>query len=217
MIENATITLVIDPITRTIKPKYRSTKSVYLAKGDKDSVVIAFEMPKNIDDNNTAEEEIIHIHYANIGKNGEASKGVSEACEKKTEGDTLVFGWLVPNKATKYAGVLSVGVTLEGYERVDDEVQKVYSWSTVPFGKAIVRDSLDCDIEAVDDEYDYLVGTCNAIVKEAISGNINAEIKTEFDRMKENGEFNVELTEENKQDIINSVLEALPVAEGVGF
>ena len=32
--EQANTRLTIDPITRTIAPKYRNTKAVYVAKGD---------------------------------------------------------------------------------------------------------------------------------------------------------------------------------------
>lgn len=188
-IQDATIRLVIDPITRTIKPKYRNAKSIYIAKGDHNSVVIAFEVPKNVDGNNMSEQDVIHIHYANVGKNGETSKGVSEAFEKIVEDDTLIFGWRIPKRATRYAGVVSIGITFEGYENIDGEAQEVYSWSTAPFGKTIVRDSMDCDMEAVDGEYDYLVTTCNAIVSEAIKKNFSDEISTALNEALASGEF----------------------------
>lgn len=195
--EDITTRLRINPVTKTIAPKYRTSKDVYVSKGDHNSVYIAFEMPRYVDGFDMASEEnVIHIHYANIDSKDETkySKGVSDAVNVKTETDEtgdeiVVFSWLIPNTATKYAGVLSIGVTFERYENVNNKVQEVYSWSTAPYGKIIVWDSMDNDAIVVEREYDYLVATCNAIVETAIKREFRKEIETALAEAKESGEF----------------------------
>ena len=226
--QDITKRLVINPFTRIITPKYRNTKAVYVAKGDHNSVIIAFEVPRYVDGYDMSDKDVIHIHYANMGENNETSKGVSDAVNVAVEKDDVtgedivVFGWLIPNTATRYAGVVSIGITFESYENIDGKVQEVYSWSTAPYGKTIVRDSMDFDAEAVEREYNYLVTTCNAIVEEAIKREFTEEIKNAVDEVKQSGDFKPQKgvdywTEDDKQELVNDVLQALPRAEGVGF
>ena len=82
--------LVIDPLNKTIEPKYRNQKLLYVAKGDRDSVIIGFEIPRYVDGYDmSADENVIHIHYANMDKEDEAkiSRGFSDAIEVKAEED----------------------------------------------------------------------------------------------------------------------------------
>lgn len=195
-IKNADITtrLSINPITRTISPKYRTSKGVYVAKGDHNSVLIVFEVPKIVDGHDMS-SDIIHIHYANMDEEDKTkySKGVSEVAEaykyEEEETGMLVFGWLIPNTATRYAGVVSIGVTFERYENDGEEVHEVFSWSTAPYGKTIVWDSMDNDAEAVDRDFDYLVKTCNAIVEEAIKREIDEEVQKALEEAIASGEL----------------------------
>lgn len=198
MSDEVNIRLVINPITRTIAPKYRNQKAVYVAKGDHNSVLINFEMPRYVDGfDMSAEGNIIHIHYANISydktrtlddalwakksyDDEKVSRGFSDAVNVEVEGDNIIFSWLVPNTATRYAGVVSIGITFERYDTVDGKAQEVYSWSTAPYGKTIVWDSLDNTTEVTEREYDYLVETCNAIVSKTVGGMID-DIKEYYD------------------------------------
>ena len=189
--------LVINPVTRTIAPKYRNQKAVYVAKGDHNSVLINFEMPRYVDGYDmSAEENIIHIHYANIKDNFcNVSRGFSDAVNVEIEKDNIIFSWLVPNTATRYAGVVSIGVTFERYENVNGKTEEVYSWSTAPYGKTTVWDSLDNTAEVTEREYDYLVKTCNAIVSLALEGKIS-EVETTIDNKLSEAEAEINQTVE---------------------
>lgn len=220
--QDVTTRLVINPFTRIITPKYRNTKSVYVAKGDRNSVIVAFELPRYVDGYDMSDKDVIHIHYANMGENGETSKGVSDAVNVVVEKDDItgedivVFGWLIPNTATRYAGVVSIGITFESYENIDGKVQEVYSWSTAPYGKIIVRDSMDFDAEAVEREYNYLVTTCNAIVSEAIKKNFSDEITTALNEALATGEFKGEKGDPfTYDDFTPEQLEALKSKDGL--
>ena len=226
--QDVTARLVIDPVTRTISPKYRNAKSVYVAKGDHNSVVIAFEMPRYVDGNDMS-NSTIQIHFVNIDKKTKAkSMGISDAVGIKTETDDItgdeivVFGWRIPNTATRHAGVVSVGVTFERYENVDGETEESYSWSTAPFGKTFVHESMDFGSEVAEKEFNQLVSTCNAIIEEAIKREFTDEIKNAVDEVKQSGDFKPQKgvdywTEEDKNELVNDVLKALPRAEGVEF
>lgn len=219
--QDVTTRLVINPFTRIITPKNRNTKSVYVAKGDHNSVIVAFELPRYVDGYDMSDKDVIHIHYANMGENGETSKGVSDAVNVVVEKDDItgedivVFGWLIPNTATRYTGVVSIGITFESYENIDGKVQEVYSWSTAPYGKIIVRDSMDFDAEAVEREYNYLVTTCNAIVSEAIKKNFSDEITTALNEALASGEFKGEKGDPfTYDDFTAEQLEALKGKDG---
>lgn len=172
--------LLINPTAKTIVPKYRNQKAVALAKGDKNSVRIIFELPRYVYGYDMSDEgNVIQIHFVNLSKDGEQfSKDISEAISREAEEDNLSFAWLVPNTATRYEGVVSVGITVEKYDNIDGKVQEVYSWSTFPYGDIVVGESLDNTAEVTEREYDYLVKTCNAIVSLALEGKITEAIET---------------------------------------
>ena len=180
---DANTRLVIDPVTRAIAPKYRRQKAVYVAKGDHNSVLIAFEMPRYVDGYDmSAEENSIQIHYANISSEDTTkySKGFSGAEyvtveEDEETGEEIVsFCWRLPGTATKYAGIVSVGITVEQHAMVDDEMQEIYSWSTAPYGETIVWDSMDNTAETLEKEYSYLVTACNFLVTSMINEAIDS-------------------------------------------
>lgn len=177
--------LCINPITREIAPKYRGQKAVYIAKKDHNSVLLGFEIPKTVDGHDISTDgNIIHIHYANISEDDTSvSRGMSEAVDVTVDEDVVTFRWRIPNTATRYAGVVSIGVTIERYEDVDGTPQEVYSWSTAPYGGMIVQDSMDNSNEVCERDFDYLVKTCNAIVDLALAdkiANVEAEIDTKL-------------------------------------
>ena len=174
--------LCINPITREIAPKYRGQKAVYIAKKDHNSVLLGFEIPKTVDGHDISTDgNIIHIHYANISEDETSvSRGMSEAVGVTVDEDVVTFRWRIPNTATRYAGVVSIGVTIERYEDVDGTPQEVYSWSTAPYGGMIVQDSMDNSNEVCERDFDYLVKTCNAIVELALAeplADIEAHVK----------------------------------------
>lgn len=176
--------LLVDPVAKTIVLKYRNQKAIALAKGDKNSVRIIFELPRYIDGYDmSGETNVIQIHYANLSIDKKhQSKGFSVAVSREIEENKLSVAWLVPKTATLYAGVVSVGITVERYETVNGKAEEVYSWSTLPFGKIIVGDSLDNTAEVVERDYDYLVEACNSIVDLALGGKI-ADVEADIDAM----------------------------------
>lgn len=172
---DTTTRLLINPITKTIIPKYRHQKAVYVAKGDHNSVQIIFELPRYVNGYDMSDEKnLIHIHFVNLSEDGENySKGVAEAISREIEDDKLSFAWLVDDRATKYAGVVSVGISVKQYDDIDGQVQKKYSWSTTPYGKTVVWDSHDNTAEAVEREYDYLVATVNTLVTLSLQNKLS--------------------------------------------
>ena len=121
-------TLVIDPVTKTIRPKYRNQKAIYIAKGDNNSVLIRFEIPRYVDGYDMSTEGAVkQIHYVNMDGKDESkySKGFSDAInvliekDEVTDEDIVSFCWLIPKTATRYVGVVSIGITFEEYENVN--------------------------------------------------------------------------------------------------
>ncbi len=164
--------LVINPITKTIAPKHRNQKTVFIARRDHNSVLFRFEIPRYVDGYDmAAEENAIHIHYANLDAKDTTkhSEGFSDAAnitietDQATNEEIVAFYWTVPNKATRYAGVASIGITFERYDYIDEKLQEIYSWSTAPYGNIAVLDSMDNTAAVAEKERNYLVDTCNAI------------------------------------------------------
>lgn len=177
--------LLINPITKTIAPKYRNQKAVYVAKGDHKSVSVIFEMPRYVDGLDLSEDEyIIQIHFVNLSEDGKNySKGISEAISREIEGDNLSFAWLVDNRATRYAGVVSVSITIEKYASVDGKAEEVYSWSTAPYGNTKVWDSYDNSSSMTEQEYDYLVATVNTLVTLSLQNKLSEAEKNIDDKV----------------------------------
>lgn len=173
LVPDESLCLVIHPASKTIAPKYKRQKAIHVAKGDHDSVLIEFEMPRYVNGYDmSAEENSIQIHYANIScedttkrsKGFDGAENITVKENEETEEDIVSFCWRVPSGATKYAGALSFGITFERYEKIDDEMQEIYSWSTAPYGKTIVCDSMDNTKETMDSAYNYLIETCNSLI-----------------------------------------------------
>ena len=207
--EQANTRLTINPITRIVAPKYRNTEAVYVAKGDHNSVCLAFEIPRYVDGYDmSAEENIIHIHFANMDGEDKTkvSKGFSEAKSITVEKDdtsqeeVVSFLWVLTKEATRYAGLVSFGITFERYDTVDGEAQEVYSWSTKPYGKTIVWDSMDNSSATVEREYDYLVDTVNAIVSASMDSKVTEAGRIIDEKISNAGkEIDRKLTEAEKQ------------------
>lgn len=205
--------LYINPVTRTIAPKYRTQKAVYIAKNDHNSVLLLFEIPKIVDGHDiTVDGNIIHIHFANMDSTDatNVSKGMSEAVNVTVDDEEgiVTFCWRIPNTATRYAGVVSIGVTIERYEDVDGTPQEVYSWSTAPYGNTIVQDSMDNSDEVCEEDFDYLAKTCNAIVELALADKI-AYVEEEIDKKLSEAETEITtMLTDAKSDIDAKVKEA---------
>lgn len=195
--------LYINPITRTIEPKHRSTKAVHISRGDHNSVLLRFEIPQMVDGFDVSKAKI-QIHYANVSGDGlSISKGMSDAIEVVADNGTVAFAWKIPKTATRYAGVLSIGVTFERYDEIDGKAEEVYSWSTTPYGEIVVCESYDHSAETTDKEYDHIVETCNAIVVASLKANF----ATELNEAVGNAISSAEKSEENAQISSNTSIE----------
>ena len=196
LVPDENLCLVIHPASKTIAPKYKRQKAIHVAKGDHDSVLIAFEMPRYVNGYDmSAEENSIQIHYVNISceDTTKHSAGFDKAEDITVKDDIVSFCWRVSANATKYAGTLSIGITFERYEEIEEEVREIYSWSTAPYGKIIVCDSMDSTEEAIESAYSYLIETCDGIVttmlQEAIDSGKLDGIDGETPYIGENGNW----------------------------
>ncbi|MBQ7897617.1 MAG: hypothetical protein IJ323_04255 [Clostridia bacterium] len=190
---NVNAGLVIDPVTRKISAKDGNEK-LFVAKNDHNSTVLSFEIPKYIDGHDmSSEDTFIHIHFVNMDaeNNAKTSGGVCDVTATALESaeGVLSFSWCIPRIATRYAGVLSVGVTFECYENSEGEAEEVYSWSSAPYGDIVVCNSIDKGKEETEREYSYLVETCNAIVMSALKADLSYLVDEALETAKDSGEF----------------------------
>ena len=223
----------VDPISRSIS-KGANTKST-LIQYDHNSEIFTFEMPRYVEDHDMLLCNQVEVHYINSGSGGPSTRGVYEVTDFEVSEDdenTVVWSWMISANATQNVGSLIFAfrfACLEG-----DEV--MYSWSTAPFsgvsisagiynGEAVVEQYID-----ILEQWEHKIGVSVDDIKQATASDqpngANVITMVLSDGKKKsfvirNGITPIRgidyWTEEDKQEIINSILGVIPQAEEASF
>lgn len=138
---------VIDPITRAISAASDAKKK--LMKGDHNSEVLTFEIPKDIGHDMSSCNRV-EIHFSNIASDRtNRSEDVYTVKNMLVQDDTLVFDWRISGNATKYVGLLSFRIR---FGCVDENGVYTYKWHTDVFSDITISDGFD-NTEAVFEAY----------------------------------------------------------------
>lgn len=223
----------VDPVTRTIKNN--SLKTI-LVQNDHNSEIFTFECPRFIEDHDMLLCNRVEIHYTNVDSSTRQEiVGVYEVQDfaiSEDDDQYVVWSWSISRNATQLVGTLSFAFRFACL--TGDEVD--YAWSTIPFTNITISKSLYNGEEVVEEYRDLLeqwsgmVGVSiedvrqTTIATEENGVNIITMILSNGDRKffaVRNGLTPVRgvdyWTEEDKQEIIDSILDVIPAAEEASF
>lgn len=223
----------IDPLTRSIKNS--GSKSV-LVQYDHKSEIFTFELPRYIDGHDMSLCNRVEIHYTNSDStNRQWNRGVYEVDDFKISDDdeeTMTWSWSISNHATQFVGPLTFAVRFACL--TEDVVD--YAWSTSPFLGVTVSTGIYNSEAFVDEYIDILENWANRI-------GTSIETITQTSASSEPNGINIITitlsngepqsfivrngitpirgvdywTEEDKTEIINSILGVMPIAEEATF
>lgn len=173
---------IIDPQTREIKHEGQ----VYMVRGDHNSSVFTFEIPRYIDGHDMSASSEVVINFTNIGTNGTDKNIGAFVCKDVSlaegESDIVTFSWSASIDATKYAGIVDVSVE---FICKDDSGEIIYTWNTDILKDAVfILDSLK-NYDEILDQYvdviadkDSLIESQDAAIEEACNllDELNGEV-----------------------------------------
>lgn len=223
----------VNPVTRSIKNT--GDKST-LVQYDHKSEILTFELPRYIDGHDMSLCNRVEIHYINSDSSGrQQNRGVYEVDDfsvSEDDDETMVWTWPISNHATQFVGPLTFAFRFACL--TEDVVD--YAWSTSPFSGISVSpgiyNSETFVAEYVDilEKWSHQIGTSIETIKQtAISSepngiNIITLILSNGKRQSfivRNGITPIRgidyWTEEDKAEIIKSILDVIPVAEEASF
>ena len=221
----------IDPTTRAIKSQ--SSKNI-LIQYDHNSEIFTFEMPRYIEGHDMSLCNRVDIHYINVGSQ-QQNLGIYEVQDFSVSEDdenVMVWSWTVSANATQLVGSL---VFAFRFACLTEDVID-YAWSTAAFSGISISGGIYNSESVIEEYIDILeqwvrkigvsVDDVNQDVESTESEGINVITLILTDGRREsfyvrNGKTPVRgvdyWTEDDKNEIINDILNVLPEAEGAKF
>lgn len=118
----------IDPVTRAIK---NESGKVFITQHDHNSERFTFDIPKEVDGHNMSLCNRVRIHYINVDSSTkEFTKDIYDVSDlgvSPSDGNVVIFSWLLSGNATMYQGSLNFGIR---FECVESNGTVTYSWGT---------------------------------------------------------------------------------------
>lgn len=138
---------VIDPTNRSIT--YEGD-NIVLVKGDLNSEVFSFEIPRIVEGHDMSLCDHVRIHYSNTDRRRKnESKDIYYVTDCVVNGDAVNFSWTLSGNATKYYGTLSF---LVQFCCLDEDGIYSYIWNTDIYKSIPVYDSYN-NSEGVEENY----------------------------------------------------------------
>ena len=143
----------IDPLTRAIST---TAQKVTLIQGDHNSERFTFEAPRFIEGHDMSLCNKVQIHFINIDQMTKVqSADIYEPSDfqiSPEDGNVVTFSWLIPQRATKYAGALNFVARFACMTA--DKVE--YAWNTAVYSGISVSNGIDNSEPMVDQYSDVL-------------------------------------------------------------
>ena len=143
---------IIDPTNRSIT--YEGD-NIVLVKGDHNSEVFSFEIPRIVEGHDMSLCNHIRIHYSNTDRRRKnESKDIYYVTDCVVNGDVVNFSWTLSGNATKYYGTLSF---LVQFCCLEEDGTYSYIWNTDTYKSIPVYDSYN-NSEGVAENYADVFG-----------------------------------------------------------
>lgn len=233
-VHDESLDFYINPDTRAIEGVTKA--KITIVQNDHNSEQFTFKIPRYIEGHDMIECNRIEVHYNNVNSSTrEQVIGVYEIEDlhlDEIDQDNLYFTWLVSQNATKHVGTLNFVIRfacLNG-ERIE------YAWNTIVNSDVVISSSIYNGEAVIEEYYDILeqwerkVGVGVSDVEQSATStesegvNVITLILTDNTRHSfevRNGKTPVKgtdyWTEQDKQEIINTILGVVPNAEEASF
>lgn len=164
---------LIDPTTRKIKNMTPAKNAVM--QYDHKSERFSFSLPKMIEGHDMMECNRVEVHYINIDKNTNKTKGVYEVDDMKLDPkdeSKLVFSWLITQKATQREGSLSF---LIRFACIANDGNVNYVWNTAVFSNILVSPGFYNSPDIVRQHADVLEQWKKELMKPGTGGNVTID------------------------------------------
>lgn len=225
----------IDPITRAITNQ--SDSKTVIMQNDHNSERFTFEIPRYFEEHDMSLCNKVQVHYINIGDSSRRSKGAYEVTDMQLspeDENIIICSWLISGNATALAGSLTFALRFACM--TGDVVD--YAWHTGPHSGIVVGASINNSeeiatqyVDILQSWYNEFLGagnngvskieeaTAQALInfKAAASDEVNHIISTLEKEIKDETEKAVETIQTQADEIVNLVLDRLPIAEEASF
>ena len=143
---------IINPVTMEITNANGEKNT--LQRGDHNSEILTFELPKEIEGHDMTLCNKVEVHYKNISSEDKTKVSadfykVLDLKADETEPGTLAFSWKVSGNATKYSGALEYRIL---FACVDEDGIYVYKKWTKVFKGITVEDGFE-NTEHIEETY----------------------------------------------------------------
>ena len=127
---------VIDPTSRSIT---HDGDEIVLVKGDHNSEVFSFEIPRIVEGHDMSLCDHVRIHFSNTDRRKKnESKDIYYVTDCVVNGDVINFSWTLSGNATKYYGTLTF---LIQFCCLEEDGTYSYIWTTDTYKSIPVHDS----------------------------------------------------------------------------
>ena len=225
---------IVDPESRTIRNA--TSSKLILIQNDHNSEILTFEMPRYVEGHDMLLCNEIEIHYDNTDSSTrQQSNGVhivDDFAISEDDENTIIWTWSIPQHATKFVGSL---VFAFRFACLTDAIVD-YAWSTAPYSGIVIASSIYNGETIVEDYIDILkqweqkIGVSVDDIKQTTISieengiNVITLILSNGTRKSfqvRNGKTPVRgvdyWTEADKQEIIETILDVISVAEEASF
>ena len=165
---------VIDPTNRSIT---HDGDEIVLVKGDHNSEVFSFEIPRIVEGHDMSLCDHVRIHYSNTDRRRKnESKDIYYVTDCVVNGDVVNFSWTLSGNATKYYGTLSF---LVQFCCLEEDGTYSYIWNTDTYKSIPVYDSYN-NSEGVAENYADVFGKIFLQLEKVPDWNQNDETAADY-------------------------------------
>lgn len=175
---------IIDPKGRKIVPS--DGKGVVIVKGDSNSEIITFEIPRFVEGHDMMLSDAVRVNYNNISKDTKNEnrdfRDVKDLHVDFADGDKVVFTWKIDENATVYHGSLLYMVT---FRCLDAENNITYEWGSGIGSDIVVSDGINNDID-ITQKYPEIIKQWEADLKEEMRQYAEKEVEKKVSAIQNN-------------------------------
>lgn len=166
---------VINPKERKITPA--DGKGVVIVKGDSNSEIITFEIPRYVEGHDMMLSDVVRVNYNNVSRDTKNQNrdfhDVKDLHVDFEDSDKIVFTWKIDENAAVYFGSLLYMVT---FRCLDDENNILYEWGSGIGSDIVVSDGINNDVN-IAQKYPEIIKQWESELKEEMRQYIDQEVE----------------------------------------
>lgn len=175
---------VINPKERKITPA--DGKGVVIVKGDSNSEIITFELPRYVEGHDMMLSDVVRVNYNNVSRDTKNQNrdfhDVKDLHVDFEDSDKIVFTWKIDENAAVYFGSLLYMVT---FRCLDDENNILYEWGSGIGSDIVVSDGINNDVD-IAQKYPEIIKQWESELKEEMRQYVENEVEKKVSEIRNN-------------------------------